>query len=162
MSGSVRDAQYRALAEFRYRILRFLRSRDAAARAAGLEPQQYQRLLVTRGLPPGQGATIRTLVQWPLLQQHSAVELIDRLETHGYAAHSRSPVDRCSVLVSLLPRGERALEQVPQQRLEELRMTGSALVGAFGALLEGGQRGQRAQKRAWCSTAGKKRRLRSS
>ena len=162
MLSPVRDAQYRALAEFRYLIRRFLRSSDAAARAAGLKPQQYQMLLAIRGLPPGQEATIRTLADRLLLQHHSTVELIDRLEDHGYVARSRSQADRRSVLVSMLPAGERALGQVARQRLEELRMTGSALVEALGALLEGGKRGRRARKRAMRPAAGKKRRLRPS
>jgi len=34
-------ADYRALAELRYRIRLFLREGDAAARRLGLEPQQY-------------------------------------------------------------------------------------------------------------------------
>jgi hypothetical protein len=34
---------YKAMAEFRYQIRRFLRFSEETARAGGLEPQQYQR-----------------------------------------------------------------------------------------------------------------------
>jgi DNA-binding MarR family transcriptional regulator len=64
------------------------------------------------------------------------VELIDRLETHGYVRRTRSRDDRRRVFVSLLPRGDRLLEQVAQNRISELRTSGEALVGAIEALLE--------------------------
>jgi DNA-binding MarR family transcriptional regulator len=104
--------------------------------AAGLEPQQYLLLLAIRGLPAGEEATIRTLADRLALKHHSAVELIDRLETRGYVRRTRGRDDRRRVLVSLLPRGERILEQVARHRIGELRSTGHALVRAIDQLLE--------------------------
>ena len=45
MSEKIPAAEYRALAELRYRIRLFLREGDATALSEGLEPQQYQMLL---------------------------------------------------------------------------------------------------------------------
>jgi hypothetical protein len=42
------------------------------------------------------------------------------------------------VLVALLPRGEKLLEQVARDRIGELRASGAALVNAISALLENG------------------------
>jgi DNA-binding MarR family transcriptional regulator len=67
------------------------------------------------------------------------VELIDRLESHGYVRRARSRDDRRRVLVSLLPRGEQLLEEVAQQRISELRSSGTAFVNAISALLENGR-----------------------
>jgi DNA-binding MarR family transcriptional regulator len=67
------------------------------------------------------------------------VELIDRLETHGYVRRNRSREDRRSVLVSLLPRGEKILQDVAQHRIGELRATGAALVNAISSLLQNGR-----------------------
>jgi DNA-binding MarR family transcriptional regulator len=136
VSAEITTDEYRALAELRYRIRRFLHEGDAVAHAAGLEPQQYLLLLSIRGLPEGQEATIRTLAERLALKHHSVVELIDRLETHGYVRRSRGRDDRRRVLVSLLPRGERLLEQVARDRIEELRSTGHALVRAIDQLLQ--------------------------
>jgi DNA-binding MarR family transcriptional regulator len=136
MGAEITTDEYRALAELRYRIRHFLREGDAVAQAAGLEPQQYLLLLTIRGLPAGEEATIRTLAERLALKHHSVVELIDRLETHGYVRRSRGRDDRRRVLVSLLPRGERLLEQVARHRIGELRATGHALVRAIGQLLE--------------------------
>ncbi len=44
---------FKAMAELRYQIRRFLRFSENAAREAGIEPQQHQLLLAVRGLPGG-------------------------------------------------------------------------------------------------------------
>jgi DNA-binding MarR family transcriptional regulator len=149
MAAEITTAEYRALAELRYLIRKFVGEGDAAARAAGLEPQQYLLLLALRGLPDGEEATIRSLADRLALKHHSAVELIDRLEVHGYVRRSRSRDDRRRVLVVLLPRGEKLLEQVARDRIGELRASGAALANAISALLEVGG-----------SPAAKKKRLR--
>ena len=138
MAKPITTAEYQALAEMRYRIRKFVREGDAVATASGLEPQQYLLLLMIRGIPEGQEATVRTLAERLALKHHSVVELIDRLEAHGYVRRNRSREDRRSVLVSLLPRGEKMLEQVAQHRISELRSTGASLVNAISALLENG------------------------
>src|SRR5256714_2891147 len=133
---NVTTEEYRALAELRYRIRHFLREGDAMAHASGLEPQQYLLLLTLRGLPEGEVATIRTLAERLALKHHSAVELIDRLEAHGYVRRTRGREDRRRVLVSLLPRRERLLEQVARHRIGELRSTGKELVRTIDQLLD--------------------------
>ena len=136
MPVEITTAEYRALAELRYRIRKFVGEGDAVARTAGLEPQQYLLLLAIRGLPDDVEATIRALADRLALKHHSAVELIDRLESHGYVRRTRSRDDRRRVLVTLLPRGEKLLEQVAHDRIGELRASGAALVAAISALLE--------------------------
>ena len=128
--------KYRALAELRYRIRRFLRDGDAVARAAGLEPQQYLMLLAIRGLPQGDEATIRTLADRVVLKHHSAVGLIDRLEKQGYVCRNRGCDDHRLVIVSLLPPGQRVVERVAGHRITELRSNGRQLVDAINELLE--------------------------
>ena len=135
MAKEITSAEYTALAELRYLIRKFVGEGDAVARAAGLEPQQYLLLLAIRGLPEGEEATIRALADRLALKHHSIVELIDRLEVHGYVRRSRRRDDRRRVLVSLLPKGEKLLEQVVRHRISELRSSGAALLKAVGALL---------------------------
>src|SRR5947208_309068 len=125
MRKELTTGEYQALAELRYRIRRFLREGDTVASEAGLEPQQYLLLLMIRGIPDGQEATVSNLAERLVLKHHSVVELIDRMEAHGYVRRSRSREDRRSVLVSLLPRGEKLLEQVAQHRVGELRASGA-------------------------------------
>jgi DNA-binding MarR family transcriptional regulator len=135
MATRIATSDYRALAALRYRIRLFLSEGDAAARREGLEPQQYLLLLAVRGLPEGAKATIQALAQRLLLKHHSTVELIDRLETHGYLRRSQSREDRRCILVKLLPRGKQLVERVARERLTELRGGGEALSDALDTLL---------------------------
>lgn len=136
MAAPITDAEYVALAELRFHIRVFLREGDLVAKKAGLEPQQYLMLLAIRGIPRGSEATIRVLAERLALKHHSAVELLDRLEVQSLARRSRSRDDRRRVLVTLLPRGEKLLEDVAAQRISELRASGGALVKTIAALLE--------------------------
>jgi DNA-binding MarR family transcriptional regulator len=136
MAARIADGEYHALSQLRYLIRRFLQEGDATARLAGLEPQQYLLLLAIRGLEPGREASIRTLADRLALRHHSTVELIDRMEAHGFVKRTRGREDRRQVLVSLQPRGEKLLEKVVAQRLVELRSHGHALVESIGKLLE--------------------------
>ncbi len=146
MSSAVSRTDYRALAEFRYQIRRFLNFSEQASHAAGLEPQQYLLLLSIRGLPEGMEATIRTLANRLLLRHHSAVELVDRLERRGMVHRVRSESDRRKVLVRLTPRGSRVLETLARQRLAELRSSGAALVRALDMLIGATCRGNEPHK----------------
>jgi DNA-binding MarR family transcriptional regulator len=139
MTREITSAEYTALAELRYLIRKFVGQGDAVARAAGLEPQQYLLLLTLRGLPGSEDVSIQALADRLALKHHSMVELIDRLEVHGYVRRSRGRDDRRRVLVSLLPKGEKLLEQVARHRISELRSSGAALVKAISALLENGR-----------------------
>jgi DNA-binding MarR family transcriptional regulator len=136
MKHTVSDTEYRALAELRYRIRHFIQEGDAAAQRLNLEPQQYLMLLAIRGLPQGAIATIRTLAERMAVKHHSAVELIDRLESHGLVRRIRSHGDKREVRVSLLPRGSKLLERVARERLSELKASGVALADAITALVE--------------------------
>ena len=71
-----------------------------------------------------------------LLRHHSAVGLIDRLESQGFVRRTRSRTDLRRVCVSLLPRGKRVLEHIVRQRLDELRDRGHAFVAAIAAILD--------------------------
>lgn len=126
---------YRALAEFRYQIRRFVHFSEQAARAAGIEPQQHQLLLAIKGLPEELRPTIRTLADRMQLQHHSAVELIDRLEKAGMVSRTRSEVDRREVLIELSAKGERLLRELSLHHQEELRDSGPALAQTLRRLI---------------------------
>ncbi len=129
--------QYRALAEFRYQIRRFLHFSEQAAREAGLEPQQHQLLLALKGLPAGMPATIGRLAERLQLQHHSVVGLADRLAEHGLVRRERATGDRREVILRLTPRGEAVLRRLSLCHREELRTTGPALIAALRAAMAG-------------------------
>src|SRR5512147_2140256 len=103
---------YKALAEFRYQIRRFLRFSEETARAAGLEPQQYQLMLALKGLPEGSRHRIGEVAERLQIQHHSTVELVDRLARRGLIRRRRGESDRREVLLELTPRGDKLLQEL--------------------------------------------------
>jgi len=124
-------ADYRALAEFRYQIRRFLHFSDQAVQAAGLERGQYQLMLLIKGIPDGVRPRIRDLANRMQVQHHSAVELINRLEAGGYVRRERGQYDRREVLLDLTPKGEKVLEELALHHHEELQDSAPRLVAAL-------------------------------
>jgi len=119
---------YRAMAELRYEVRRFLRFSENAARVAGLEPQQHQLLLALKGLPAGKSPTLGILAERLQIQHHSAVELVDRLASRGFVRRYRSRTDRRQVFVRLTQRGEEVLRKLSLHHLHEIKSVGPALV----------------------------------
>lgn len=129
---------YRQLAEFRYRIRRFLHFSEEAAREHGLEPQQHQLLLAIKGLPQGERPTVRGLSARMCLKHHSTVELINRLAERGAVVRRHSEEDRREVLVELTRQGERILRDLSVLHWNELQVTGPALRESFTEILHVG------------------------
>ena len=127
---------YKAMAELRYQIRRFLRFSENAARQAGIEPQQHQLLLAVRGLPDALKPTIGVLAERMQLQHHSTVELIDRLVERGFLIRLRSTDDKRQVLVKLTRDGEEFLQTLSLHHLQELRSAGPTFVKVLQALIE--------------------------
>jgi DNA-binding MarR family transcriptional regulator len=142
----VTAAEYRALAEFRYRVRCFLRFSEAAARAAGLAPQQHQLLLAVRGIPGTDAPTIGALAERLQLRHHSTVELVDRMEARGLVRRARRGGDRRQVRVELAPRGARLLPRLSLAHRAELRSLGPGLLRSLRRLV--GQERTRARGHA--------------
>jgi len=134
---------YRATAEFRYQIRRFLRASEQIAREYGLNPQQYQLMLALKGLPDDHAATIGELAERLQIQHHSTVELADRLSAKNLVRRKRDSEDRRQVLLELTAKGEKTLRELALHHREELRSTGPELVGALKNVLSGMKKGRR-------------------
>jgi DNA-binding MarR family transcriptional regulator len=132
---TARRIDYQALASFRYEIRCYLHFGQQAARAAGIDPQQYQALLAIKGLPRAEKATVGALAEQMQIEHHSAVELSGRLERHGWIRRARSRADRREVLLRLTLRGERLLENLSRLHRRELRSAGPRLLEALGSAI---------------------------
>ena len=130
-------ADYQALGEFRFRIRKFLHFSDLAIAAAGLERAQYQLMLTIKGLPPELRPRIRDVANRMLIQHHSAVELVNRLEAAGYVRRERAEGDRREVLLALTPKGEKVLAELALHHHEELQDAAPALVSALRRVMTG-------------------------
>ena len=130
------NSRYRALAEFRYHIRQYLHLSDEAAKAAGLEPKQYQLLLAVGGLPSDVSPTVKVLAHQLRTRHHSTVELVNRAERNGFVKRVRSGN---YVLVQLTNKGARMLERTVDKRLREIRAAGPVLVKALQELINAGK-----------------------
>src|SRR5260370_19314392 len=127
MSKGMGWDEFRGVGEFRYQIRQFLNGGEKAARAAGLEPQQYLFLLALRGLPAGREATIRELAERMQLRHHSAVEMVDRLERQQLLRRERARTDRRQVMLHMAPRAEEIFSRLARHGIEGRRPPGPAL-----------------------------------
>jgi DNA-binding MarR family transcriptional regulator len=112
--------QYRALADFRYELRRFLRYSEQVTRRHGVTPLQYQLLLQVKGYPGREHATVGELAERLQAKHHGAVALISRCEEAGLVARRSSEEDRRAVLVELTAKGERLIERLAQLHRNEL------------------------------------------
>ena len=119
-----RRVDYVALADLRHHIRRFLQVREEAARAAGVEPQQYMALLQIKALEARPPATINALV-----------ELVDRLVARGMVRRRREGGDRREVRVEMRAAGEVALRKLALNSVRELGTDGPALAVMLSRLL---------------------------
>lgn len=126
--------QFRALAEFRYQIRSFLKFSELAAKAAGVEPQQHQLMLVVKAVEP-ESAGISYLADRLHLRHHSVVGLIDRLETAGMVKRTRSEKDRRSAEVRLTTKAGKVIGELSLHHRKELRSTIPALIHSLEHLL---------------------------
>jgi len=134
ITNDVTQSDYRALAEFRYQIRRYLAFGDQAAESAGLRSRQYQLLLALKGMPDGMEASIKNLADRLGIRHHSTVELVDRLEKRGLIKRERSNVHRSFVFVRITKEGESMLRKLVASRKADLKVAGPILVKALTTL----------------------------
>jgi DNA-binding MarR family transcriptional regulator len=127
---------YRALAELRYRIRRFLAFSEAAARAAGIEPQQHQLLLVLKALRPGEPRTIALVAERLQIRHNSAVDLVTRSVQRGVVERRAGQSDRREVALRITPTGQRLLRRLSLAHRAELRSEAPSLIVALDSVVE--------------------------
>lgn len=113
------DAQYRALANFRYALRAFLAFSEAASSRSGVTPQQYQALLVIKASPKGP-VTVRHLADQMFLKHNNAVQLVDRLVDARLVRREPSKDDRRAVSLTLTRKGEEKIAHLAAIHFREL------------------------------------------
>ena len=114
------DADFEAVAAFRYAIRRFLRFSEQAARRERITPQQHQLLLALKGFPNRDHATVSELAHRLQMRQHSVVGLIDRTARLGLVRRERGTEDRREVFIFVTEKGEALLNRLTQMHRQEL------------------------------------------
>jgi DNA-binding MarR family transcriptional regulator len=123
-TDSLSKPEYEALADFRYRLRRFLRFSEEATQAHGITPLQYLLLLQVEGYPGKDWATIAELAERLQAHHHGVVALASRCEKAGLVARRPGRDDKRCVEVYLLPKGAELLRQLAllhRDQVEELQ-----------------------------------------
>ena len=111
---------FERLADFRYRLRRFLRFSEEQAQAHDITPLQYLLLLQIRGYPGREWATVAELAERLQSHHHSVVGLVTRCVTQGLVRRSAGRDDKRCVEITRLPKGEALVEQLAQAHRDEL------------------------------------------
>ncbi len=125
------ETQYRALADLRHQIRRFLVFSETAARHARIEPRQHQLLLVLRALPPGVAPTIGAVAERLQIRHNSAVDLVKRSVERGLVERRSSAADRREAALRLTPAGRAVLRRLSIAHRAELESAAPALLAAL-------------------------------
>jgi DNA-binding MarR family transcriptional regulator len=115
------DAEYEALAKFRYALRQFLKFSVDAASAVGLETLQYQALLALRGRPGHNPLSVGELAEELQIQHHGAVQLVTRLAKRSLVERQKDAADKRRVLIVLTPEGQSILSQLAWAHKSELK-----------------------------------------
>lgn len=129
--ADVSELGIRELAEFRFRLRKFLHFSEEAATRVGLTPQQHQLLLQIAGAPKGTVTSVGYLAQRLTLRHHSVVELGNRCEEAGLIVRGDDPDNRRHVVLKLTVGGHRVLRRLSADHTRELKELGPQLVAAL-------------------------------
>jgi DNA-binding MarR family transcriptional regulator len=119
------NADYAALAAWRYALRQFLRASEQITRKANVSPTQYQLLLFIRGSDRGAPA-VAELAEKLQVRHQSAVGLVDRCERGGLVRRRRDPMNRRRVLVRTTRRGADLLRRLAAEHFATIENLGSA------------------------------------
>ncbi|MBW7477075.1 MarR family transcriptional regulator [Paenibacillus oenotherae] len=115
---------YEQLALFRYRIRKFIRFSEEAARVKGLTPQYHQLMLSIMGFSGREQATPKELAERLQITRHACVELIKRCEELKLVQRLPNPEDGRSIFIRLTDYGMGILEELSEIHRDELMRAG--------------------------------------
>ncbi|MBX9268499.1 MarR family transcriptional regulator [Chromobacterium violaceum] len=117
---SLNKEDFERLADFRYRLRRFLRFSEDLAQDNGITPLQYLLLLQLKGYPGRSWATVAELAERLQSHHHSVVGLVSRCEGQMLVRRQLGREDRRCVEVHLQPKGEELVARLAGAHRDEL------------------------------------------
>ncbi|MCI0442734.1 MarR family transcriptional regulator [bacterium] len=112
---------YEALAAFRYALRKFFRFSEEEASKFGLSMRQYQAMLTICGFPDREEITMGEMAEWLQIKHHSAVGLVDRLESQNLVNRKKDKNDKRVVCIRLTRKGKQILEKLASLNKQELK-----------------------------------------
>ena len=131
-SDSLSKQEYEVLADFRYRLRRFLRFSEEVTQARGITPLQYLLLLQIKGYPGREWATIAELAERLQAHHHGVVALTSRCEKAGLVVRRPGREDKRCVEVVLLPKGATLLRELALLHRDQVAELQHVLTSPYG------------------------------
>lgn len=129
------DAEYQALAEFRYKLRKFMSFSEKAARDHGLASSQHQLLLAVRGHEAmGTAPDIGTLAEWLQLRANTVSELVDRAVAANLVERTIDTEDKRRTLVTTTEPARATLEELTLTHRQEIQRFRSDMANALHSL----------------------------
>lgn len=124
MDQNLTGADYQELAEFRYRLRKFLRFSEEAAVSVGITPAQHQLLLSIAGAANHGCLTPKEIAEHLIVRAHSALGLIQRCEKLQLVQRFNHAKDRRSICIELTDKGKSILDELTVRHQAELKRLG--------------------------------------
>lgn len=124
-----------ALVDFWFRVQQFLRTRRAFAESEGLDPREYEVLLMLRALAGRRSANVSFIAEHLFVHHHVAAGLVKDLAKRGLVSAQRSQRDRRSLSLRLTPSGESLLERIVSRSVAGLASEGPQMLSSLGKIL---------------------------
>jgi DNA-binding MarR family transcriptional regulator len=125
------EADYEALACFRYALRKFLRASKEILRSANLTCDQFHALLTIKGFHDDGKVMIADLAERLQVRHHSTVELVNQLVSHGLIVRENATDDRRRIYLALARKGHDLVTRLAPVHADELRRLGPEMIDAL-------------------------------
>ena len=132
MKKSLQAKDYAALGAFRHAMRKLLRfSKEVVATPAKLTTEQYDALLAIKDSSGTNGMTVGEISERLQVKHHTAVSLLDKLETRKLATRKRATTDKRNVNVQLTKAGASLLARLATIHHRELQQRTPEIINAL-------------------------------
>jgi len=121
--------------EFWFRVQEFLRIRRSFAKSEGLDPREYELLLMLKALADRRSVNVSFIAENLFVHHHVAAGLVKDLAKRGLVSAQRSQRDRRCLSLRLTREGEALLARIVERSVEGLASEGPQMLSSLGRIL---------------------------
>ena len=123
------------MVEFWFRVQEFLRIRRSFAKSEGLDPREYELLLMLKALADRRSVNVSFIAENLFVHHHVAAGLVKDLAKRGLVSAQRSQRDRRCLSLRLTREGEALLARIVERSVEGLASEGPQMLSSLGRIL---------------------------
>jgi DNA-binding MarR family transcriptional regulator len=116
-------------------VQEFLRTRRAFAKSEGLDPREYELLLMLKALAGRRSVNVSFIAENLFVHHHVAAGMVKDLARRGLVSAQRSQRDRRSLSLRLTREGDALLARIVERSVEGLASEGPEIIASLGRIL---------------------------